>query len=206
MTKRERGLWGFLSSALPFIMSWGVWNFNKSWWWKVKLKHLRVCDKQKRKSEGGGKTEGCVVWGICFVSWGKKRSEERQIRGQCLSGLLKLCLMSGGFCGFFSMHVLWLYLVPSYGRSSWVRRFDHFSCFTRPINKWHVSKVRVFLVIWEKCRGCLRYRILYMGLRGLFVLAGLVRWFYFLSSVLDVISSFFLFIYFLNMILLLGCV
>lgn len=24
MTKRERGLWGFLTSALPFILSWGV--------------------------------------------------------------------------------------------------------------------------------------------------------------------------------------
>lgn len=67
--ERERGLWGFHSSALPFILSWGVWNFNKSWWWKVKLK--RVTNRQKRKSEGGGKTEGCVVWG-------KKRSEGRQ--------------------------------------------------------------------------------------------------------------------------------
>lgn len=59
------------------------------------------------------------------VSFGERTKEAKprkaKIRGQCPSGLLKLCLMSGGFCGLFSMHVLWLYLVPSNGRSSWVR-------------------------------------------------------------------------------------
>lgn len=137
--KRERfmGL-SFLCSAFYYVV--GCLKLQQVMMMKSKTEAFereRVTNRQKRRERVKvvEKPRGVSFGEFCFVSWGKKRSEERQIRGQCLSGLLKLCLMSGGFCGFFSMHVLWLYLVPSYGRSSWVRRFDHFSCFTRPINK-----------------------------------------------------------------------
>lgn len=80
--KRERfmGL-SLLCSAFYYVV--GCLKLQQVMMMKSKTEAFereRESDKQteeKRKSEGGGKTEGCVVWGILFCELGKEAKRRK---------------------------------------------------------------------------------------------------------------------------------
>lgn len=178
MTKRERerfmGL-SFLRSAFYSVV--GCLKFQQ-----VMMMKSKTVESDKQTEE-----EEWRWWknrGVCRLGKEAKRRKAK-IRGQCPSGWLELCLMSGGFCGFFSMHVLWLYLVRSNGRSSWVRWLRSLELFHPSNKKMTRGKARVFSVVEFHTSACVAssYWLEWSGL-GLFDTRCRLNWFYLLSSVL----------------------
>lgn len=88
-----------------------------------------MTNRQKRKSEGGGKTEGCVVWG-------KKRSEGRQkyaVSARVADLSCALCPV--GFVASSLCTCCGFTLSVPMGDHLGSDDSDHLSCFTRPIRK-----------------------------------------------------------------------